>query len=88
MVEVWVPAPSNHTEVAHAIDHLKCRPVLDGMRGKPTVDVSAFVDAAVALSVLAGELMDVITEIDVNPVLVSSDGCLALDALVIPAATP
>ena len=86
--KVWVLAPSNHTEVAHAIDRLKCRPLLDGLRGNPAVDVDGFVDAAVQLSILAGELMEVIAEIDVNPVLVSSDGCLALDVLVIPAATP
>ncbi len=84
---VCVPAPSNHKEVALAINHLRCRPLLDGARGKPAVDVNALVDAAVTLSILAGELTDVIAEIDVNPVLVSTHGCIALDALVIPAST-
>ncbi len=85
--KVCVPAPSNHTEVSRAIDGLNCRPLLEGARGKPAVDVNALGDAAVRLSILAGELTDVIAEIDVNPVLVSTHGCIALDALVIPAST-
>jgi hypothetical protein len=36
-------------------------------------------------SILAVELGDLIAELDVNPVIVSPSGCVAVDALVVPA---
>ena len=83
--KVCVPAPSNHAEVAHALDRLKCRPLLDGVRGQPGVDIEALINCAVGLSILAHDLVEIVAEIDVNPVLVSPQGCMALDALVITA---
>ena len=72
--KVCVPAPSSRDEVARAIDRLKCRPLLDAHRGKPGVDREALIEAALDLSILAGELHDSISEIDVNPLLVSRGG--------------
>ena len=66
------------------IDGLGIRPVLDGVRGAPATDVAALADAVSRLSLLAGELGDLIAELDVNPVIVSPTGCLAVDALVVP----
>ena len=37
------------------------------------------------LSVLASDLGDLIAALDVNPMIVSPGGCVAVDALVIPA---
>ena len=79
-----VPAPSDAREIARALQRLTSRPLLDGLRGQPPVDVGALVNSAVALSTLSHELANEIGEIDVNPLLVSSQGCLALDALVVP----
>ncbi|MGH8036017.1 MAG: acetate--CoA ligase family protein, partial [Lysobacterales bacterium] len=64
------------------VNKLKQRRLLDGHRGLPPADIDSFCAAAASLSVLAVALGDVVAEIDINPVLVRADGCLALDALV------
>lgn len=66
------------------IDALASRPLLDGARGAPAADIDALAEAAARLSVLAAELGDRIAEVDVNPVIVSAKGCVAVDALVVP----
>ena len=66
------------------IDALASRPLLDGARGAPAADIDALAEAAARLSVLAVELGDRIAEVDVNPVIVSAKGCVAVDALVVP----
>jgi putative YhdH/YhfP family quinone oxidoreductase len=66
------------------IDKLAIAPILDGIRGRPAADKQAVANALVALSNLAADVGDLIAELDVNPLAVTSEGCLALDALVIP----
>jgi succinyl-CoA synthetase beta subunit len=66
------------------IDGLQMRPMLDGLRGTEGVDVDALARTISRLSVLAADLGDVLDAVDVNPVIVSADGCVAVDALVIP----
>ena len=66
------------------IDRLTIRPLLDGLRGAAPSDVGSLVDAVVRFSVLAADLGDLIAEADVNPVIVSPRGCVAVDGLVIP----
>ena len=50
----------------------------------PAADVSALAEAIVHLSHLAMDLGDHIQALDVNPIIVSAEGCLAVDALVEP----
>jgi acetate---CoA ligase (ADP-forming) len=59
--------------------------MLDGPRGAAPSDVDALARAVSRLSILAVELGDLIAELDVNPVIVSPTGCVAVDALVVPA---
>jgi acyl-CoA synthetase (NDP forming) len=66
------------------IDRLRSRPLLDGVRGAPAADVASLAFAISRLSVLAGDLGDLIAALDVNPMIVSPGGCVAVDALVIP----
>ena len=65
------------------LDSLQLRPLLDGLRNRRAVDVGAFCRAAARFSAMAAALGDVIDEIDINPVIVHPDGCVAVDALVI-----
>jgi acyl-CoA synthetase (NDP forming) len=77
--------PIDQDAARRLIDGLAIRPLLDGARGAPPADVDALARAVSRLSVLAVELGDLIAELDVNPVIVSASGCVAVDALVIPA---
>lgn len=65
------------------IDELKMRALLDGQRGNPPCDIDAFCDLAARFSGLVHELRDSIEEIDINPVIVSADNCIAVDALIV-----
>jgi acyl-CoA synthetase (NDP forming) len=76
--------PPIDEDAAHRlIDGLAMRPLLDGVRGAPPSDVEALARAISRLSVLAVELGDVIAELDINPVIVSPHGCVAVDVLVV-----
>jgi acyl-CoA synthetase (NDP forming) len=66
------------------IDGLRARRMLDGVRGSSPADVDAVARAAAALSVLAADLGDVLEALDVNPLIASAGGCVAVDCLVVP----
>ena len=50
---------------------------------RPAADIEAYCVAAERFSIMAAALGDVVSEIDVNPVIVQSEGCIAVDALVV-----
>jgi acyl-CoA synthetase (NDP forming) len=77
-------APMDLGSARRRIDALKMRRMLDGFRGSPACDVDAVATALTRLSVLAHDLGDLIEELDVNPVKVGANGCVAVDALVVP----
>jgi acyl-CoA synthetase (NDP forming) len=74
--------PLDANAARRIVDRLAVRPILDGVRGAEPADVEALADAIVRLSVLASDLGDVLAAVDVNPVIVGSKGCVAVDALV------
>jgi hypothetical protein len=47
------------------------------------VDIDAYCLAAARFSILAASLGEDIDEIDVNPVIVHPDGCIAVDVLLV-----
>jgi len=78
-------APVDRREARAMIDELEGRALLSGYRGRPPADLDALADVVVAV----GDLLvahDEIAEVDVNPVLATPDGAVALDALVVLAA--
>ena len=74
--------PIDATGARRIIDRLAVRPILDGVRGAEPADVDALANAVARLSALANDLGDLIAALDVNPVIVGSKGCVAVDALV------
>ena len=76
--------PVDHGQAMAMLDRLAVRPLLDGVRGAPPADLDAVARAVVDLSVLAVDLGDRLAALDVNPLVAGPDGCLAVDALVIP----
>lgn len=79
--------PLDERRARASIDRLRVRPLLDGVRGAPSADIGALAHAVSRLSVLAADLGEQLDALDVNPVIVSPDGCLAVDALVVPRRT-
>jgi acyl-CoA synthetase (NDP forming) len=76
-------APFDAAAARRALDTLRMRPLLDGVRGEPPVDIDAYCEMAARLSALAHALRGEIREVDINPVKVASWGVVGLDALVI-----
>lgn len=74
--------PLDRWRAQRLVDGLKVMPILAGVRGRPPVDIDSLCAAIVSLAELAVDLADVIDEIDVNPLLVTESGCVAVDALV------
>ncbi len=77
------PAPIGPGSAADMLRRLRGYQLLEGVRGKPAVDVPAVCDLVTRLSWLIADLHDAIEEIDVNPVLASAHGAVAVDALVV-----
>jgi acyl-CoA synthetase (NDP forming) len=75
--------PLDERRARRSIDLLRVRPLLDGVRGTPPADVDALARAVSRLSVLAADLGEQLDALDVNPVIVTPDGCVAVDALVV-----
>ena len=75
-------APLDVAEAERMLFSLRGAPLLLGARGRPPCDVRAAAGAAVALSRVAAS-HPAIAEIEINPLLVTPDGAVALDARVI-----
>lgn len=60
--------------------------LLDGARGAPAADRDAVVAAVLGVSQLALELGDLVDAVDVNPLIATAHGAVAVDALVVPGA--
>jgi acetate---CoA ligase (ADP-forming) len=76
--------PLDEERARSMVDRLGVRPLLDGLRGQPTANVDALAHAVVGLSWLAHDLGERLEALDANPVICGSEGCVAVDALVIP----
>ena len=72
-------APVEPDEAEQLVRSLRCAPLLEGARGRPVLDVAAAARAASALSQLAARA-PWLAELEVNPLLVTPDGALGLDA--------
>lgn len=81
---VLAMAPVHAELAAQLLGELRLAPVLDGVRGAAPCDRAALVHAIVQLGTLAQELGPCIAEMDLNPVLVSANGAVAVDCLIVP----
>jgi acetyltransferase len=74
--------PLNERLARGMVDRLRVAPLLRGYRGRPTLDVDGLVRTIIHISQLVADFPE-ISELDVNPLLVTPDGVTALDARVI-----
>ncbi|MDP6969275.1 MAG: acetate--CoA ligase family protein [Gammaproteobacteria bacterium] len=72
--------PCTAKDVHKALQKLTIKPLLEGYRGQPPSDQQAIVDAIMA--VLSYTRHHPVREMDINPLLVKADGCVAVDALI------
>jgi acyl-CoA synthetase (NDP forming)/GNAT superfamily N-acetyltransferase len=70
--------PLTDRDAREMVRELRTFPLLDGFRGAPPCDVAAVEDVLLRLSALA-ETHEEIVEIEVNPLIVSPAGALAVD---------
>lgn len=76
--------PFDAAEARRMLDELKGAALLRGVRGRAAVDVDALVDVLLRVQRLALDNAADLAELDINPLLVTASGAVALDALAIP----
>ena len=72
-------APLTDADARELVTGGKAGALVRGVRGKPAADAEALTDLLHRLSQLGDDLNDV-AELDLNPVIASPDGCVAVDA--------
>jgi acyl-CoA synthetase (NDP forming) len=72
-------APVSTQTALALLQSLRGAPLLTGARGRRPVDLDALAEVIVAVSQVAASHPE-ITELEVNPILATADGCVALDA--------
>jgi acetate---CoA ligase (ADP-forming) len=75
--------PFSEDEARRALGELQGNQLLQGVRGRPPVDVDALVDTVMKVQRLALDLAGDVRELDINPLVVRPRGAVALDALVV-----
>jgi hypothetical protein len=75
--------PISRERAENLLQALRIRSLLDGWRGSAAVRVDAAVDAIIGMSRLAIELGDLLDALDVNPLVVSEAGAVAVDVLAV-----
>ena len=75
--------PVDEQEAERMLRRLRTAALFDEHRGRPALDVLAAARAVAALSRFAAEHPE-IAELEVNPLLVTPDGAVALDARIVP----
>lgn len=80
---VFALPPFDKAYARRRMKGLKMRPLLDGRRGALPCDVDAFCELAARFSAMVDALRDCVDEIDVNPVIATPSGAIAVDALVV-----
>jgi acyl-CoA synthetase (NDP forming) len=73
--------PVTDVDASEMVRSLRTYPLLRGYRGAPPVDVDALEDVVLRLAAMVEEHAE-IAEIDMNPVIVSGDGAVVVDARV------
>lgn len=74
--------PLNERLARRMLENLKIYPLLKGYRGDKPKNIEKLIETMIRLSYLAADYPE-ITELDINPLLVSPDDVIALDARIV-----
>ena len=75
--------PIDERDAREMLGEIKSAPLLNGYRGGPAVDIGGIVRALLSLSRLMSRFSPVIREIEINPMLVTPHGAVAIDAMAV-----
>lgn len=75
--------PTNASEIEMALRGLKVARLLSGFRGRPRADIRAHARLIARFAEDVAERASDIAEVEINPLFVSEDGVVAVDALII-----
>ncbi|MFK7995877.1 MAG: acetate--CoA ligase family protein [Granulosicoccus sp.] len=73
--------PASRKELDRRLQRLRCAPLLNGFRGRAVIDRECLLDALEAVQQAALQLGERLVELEVNPLICTSDSCIAVDAL-------
>ena len=76
-------APVSRDEAREMLTSLRGVRLFGGFRGRAAIDIEALADCVSRTSILAAQLCDDIEQIDINPIIASSDGAVAVDGLIV-----
>ena len=79
---VFAVAPLSQKDAMNLMERFRAQKLLDGFRGNPSVDRKKFAEILIALGEI-GLLYPQIKEIDINPMIITPDGTIAVDATII-----
>jgi len=74
--------PLNERLALRMIESLKICPLLNGYRGKPPINIDKLIETLIRLSYFAADYPEIV-ELDINPLLVSQNKVIALDARIV-----
>ncbi|WP_315898853.1 acetate--CoA ligase family protein [Tateyamaria omphalii] len=74
--------PVRAADVDEALNRLRCAPLLDGYRGKPSANRQAVVKAVLAMQDYVLAHADTVSEVEVNPLICTPTRAVAVDALI------
>ncbi|MEY8837582.1 acetate--CoA ligase family protein [Cribrihabitans sp. XS_ASV171] len=74
--------PSSRATIRSALSRLRCAPLLAGYRGKPPADMEAVLDAIEAVQSYLVANAATVSEVEVNPLICTPAGAVAVDALI------
>ena len=80
---IFAEAPLSNEKAEEMILSLKCKDLFYGARGQTSIDVKALTKLIVTLSNFIAANKDQVDQVEMNPVIVSQDQIIALDALII-----
>lgn len=80
---VFCQCPVTPAEAADALGRLKGAALLEAFRGQPAVNKEALIQTIVSLSQLGKACEDWLSELDLNPILLSDKGLVAVDVAMV-----
>ncbi len=74
--------PTSDAQILNALQGLKCFKLLQGFRGKPAADIERVISSIRALVDFAATHHRGLVEMDINPLMVTRDRCIAADVMI------